>query len=334
MGLLKAIKKRITTQYVAVIVLEDSSLVKVKRFKNGALLFEEEKRFLIPSKEQLSKEAVAYIAALQEQFERTYIALFLNSHGQGIVPSCEKSAYEKFHIDYAHVKDICIDGRYSIYASDIDIKWSQKVFAKIGLDFLFSPFLILDSLRKKEKPQEGVALCMLVGYNSMAIMILRQQQLLYGTFVNYAREEDLLSSGFQEDEIELEEDVDGDIFDEIDLDLEMEESEEIADILEDVGNEIVQKVERDTGNVTVKNRLFGQDLRLVKYFDASLREFYESDMYESDFITSVRIFDGAKLNADVIASLQEQLLVEIEIVPVLLLDELLNLAKEEAESGA
>ena len=334
MGLLTAIKKRLTNQFVAVIVLEDTCLTKVKRFKGDDLLLEEEKRFTIPSRERLSKEVVNYLQELQAEVEQTYIALFLNSHGQGIVPSCQKSVYEKFHIDYAHVTDVCIDNRYSIYASDIDIKWSQKIFAETGLDFLFSPFLILDSLRKKEKVHKEIALYMLVGYNSMAIMIVRDQDLLYGTFINYAKEEDLLSSGFEEEEIDMEDDVEDDIFDEFDLDLEMEESEEIADILEDVEKDIVEKVERDTAIITVKNRLFGQDLRLVKYFDASLREFYESDMYESDFITYVKIYDGAKLNADVIAYLQEQLLVEIEIVPVDLLDELLDLAKEEAESGA
>jgi hypothetical protein len=333
MGLLTAIKKRLTNQYIAVIVLEDTCLTKVKRFKGSSLLLEEEKRFAIPSRERLSKEVVTYLQELQAEVEQTYIALFLNSHGQGIVPSCQKSVYEKFHIDYAHVADVCIDNRYSIYASDIDIKWSQKMFSDTGLDFLFSPFLILDNLRKREKQHKEIALYMLVGYNSMSIMILRDQDLLYGTFINYAKEEDLLSSGFEED-VDVDEDIEDDMFDEFDLDLEMEESEEIADILDDVEKEIVEKVERDTETITVKNRLFGQDLRLVKYFDASLREFYDSDMYESDFITYVKIYDGATLNADVIAYLQEQLLVEIEIVPVDLLDALLDLTKEEAESGA
>ncbi len=333
MGLLAAIKKRFTSQFAGVIVLEDACFIKLKRLKNGTLLYEEEKRFDIPSKDQLSKEVISYLQNLQAQVEQTYIALFLNSHGQGVVPSCLQSVYEKFHIDYNHVKDVCIDNRYSIYASDIDIKWSQKIFSKTGLDFLFSPFLVLDNLIAQEEEREGIVLYMLSGVNSITVMIFEKKELLYGTFINIAKEEDLLASDFMEEEI-AEEDIEEDLFDDIDLDLELEESEEIADILEDAQKDIIEKVEKDTEVVSLKNKLFGQDLRLVKYFDASLREFYESDMYRSDFVTYVKIYDGAKLNPDVVAYLKEQLLVQIDVKSVDLLDEVVSLAIAEVEEDA
>lgn len=333
MGLLAAIKKRLTNQFIGVIVLEDACFVKMKRIKNGALLTEEEKRFDLSAKDRLSNEIIGYLQKLQEEVEQTYIALFLNSYGQGVVPSCLQSAYEKFHIDYTHVKDICIDNRYSIYASDIDIKWAQKLFAKTGLDFLFSPFILLENMISRDVAREGVVLYMLAGVNSIAVMIFDKKELLYGTFINIAREEDLLATDFEE-EAEGDEKLDENLFDDIDLELELEESEEISDILEDAEQGIMKKVEKDTETVTIKNRLFGQDLRLVKYFDASLREFYESDLYRSDFITYVKIFDGVRLNPDVVEYLREQLLIQVDLESVDLLDEIVELAIKEVVEDA
>ena len=333
MGLLAAIKKRLTNQYISVIVVEDACFAKVKKIKNGEILFDEERRFDLPSKEKLSNEAIAWLQRLQEEVEQTYIAVYLNSHGQGAVPSCLNSAYEKFHIDYKEVKDICVDNRYSVYASRIDIEWVEKIFARTGIDFLFSPFLVIENLIHKEPPKEGIVLYMLASITSITIMIFEGQELLYGTFINIAKEEDLLTTDFEMQEQE-EETVDDNIFDEIDLDMELEESTEIADLLESAEHELVEKVEHDMEIASSKNRLFGQDLRLVKYFDASLREFYESALYRSDFVTEVKIYDAVRLNPEIIDYFKEQLLVEIDVESVDILEVLIQMARAEVETDA
>ena len=329
MGLLKTIKKYLTIQYVGVIVHEDSCIVKTKKVKKGETVYEEEKEFTIASKEKLSGEVIRYLSQLQEEIEQTYIVLFLNSHGQGVVPSCSKSAYQKFHIEYDHVKNICVNQKYSIYASNIDIKWAEKIFAKTGLDFIFSPFLILDNLRKKESRREGIVLYMLTGYNSITIMIFENETLLYGTFINIAKEEDLLNTDFTEELME----EDDDSLDEIDLDMELEESDVIADILEDVELETDIQSSAQEENATIKLKLFGQDLRLVKYFDASLREFYENDLYKSDFVSYVKIYDATDLNEDIVTYLKEQLLVDVATRKINIEDELIALAVQETEGA-
>ncbi|RUM63994.1 MAG: hypothetical protein DSZ05_08005 [Sulfurospirillum sp.] len=324
MGLLNVIKKHLTMQYVGVIVHETSCVVKIKKVKNAQTIHEEEKQFTIPSKEKLSKEVIVFLQSLQEEVEQTYIALFLNSHGQGVVPSCAKFAYEKFHIEYDHVKVICIDRKYSIYASNIDIRWAEKIFSETGLDFIFSPFLMLDNLRKHESRREGIVLHMLTSHNSITIMIFDKETLLYGTFINIAKEEDLLNTDFTEEIID-----EDDTFDEIDLDMELEESDEIAEILENATIDTEVKSSAQDENDTIKLKLFGQDLRLVKYFDASLREFYENDLYKSDFVTYVKIYDTTSLNEDIVHYLKEQLLVDISIRKINIEDELIALIEQE-----
>ncbi len=328
MGLLKTIKKRLTNQFIGVLVYETTCILKIRRVKNGKILSDEEKEFVLQTKEALTKEVTSYLLALQEEIEQTYVSLFLNSHGQGVVPECSKAAYEKFHIEYDNVKEICVDNRYSVYASNIDIKWAEKLFTDIGLDFIFSPFLMLDNLRKKEsRKREGIVLYMLAGNNSITIMIFEKNELLYGTFINIAKEEDLLASDFGE-----EEDSEDELLDEIDLDLELEESDEISEILEEVNEDLQTSIQEEDDSIKLK--LFGQDLRLVKYFDASLREFYENDLYRSDFVTYVKIYDGAQLNPDIVSYLKEQLLVDIDVRPVAIADELIALTVQEVENIA
>jgi len=328
MGLLKTIKKRLTNQFIGVLVYETTCILKIRRVKNGKILSDEEKEFVLQTKEALTKEVTSYLLALQEEIEQTYVSLFLNSHGQGVVPECSKVAYEKFHIEYDNVKEICVDNRYSVYASNIDIKWAEKLFTDIGLDFIFSPFLMLDNLRKKEsRKREGIVLYMLAGNNSITIMIFEKNELLYGTFINIAKEEDLLASDFGE-----EEDSEDELLDEIDLDLELEESDEISEILEEVNEDLQTSIQEEDDSIKLK--LFGQDLRLVKYFDASLREFYENDLYRSDFVTYVKIYDGAQLNPDIVSYLKEQLLVDIDVRPVDIADELIALTVQEVENIA
>ncbi len=329
MGLFKAIKKQMTNQFIAVVVYEESCSIKVKRIKKRETLLEEEKEFELHSKERLSKDAIDYIQILQEEVEQTYIILFLNSYGQGVVPSCLKSDYKKYHIDYNNVKEICIDKKYSIYASLIDIKWAEKLFSQTGIDFIFSPFLILHSLIKSDLSKNGdsIVLYMMNCVNSITVMIFKEKRLLYGAFINIAKEEDLLNSDFEGDDQE-DDSLEDEMLEEIDLDMEMEENPEIMDILEDAQKDQKQS---ENENVEVLHRLFGQDLRLVKYFDASLREFYENDLYDSDFITAVKIYDSCDLSQEVIEYLKEQLLVDIKKEPINLHDRLLKLAMAETD---
>ncbi len=329
MGLFKAIKKQMTNQFIAVVVYEESCSIKVKRIKKRETLLEEEKEFELHSKERLSKDAIDYIQILQEEVEQTYIILFLNSYGQGVVPSCLKSDYKKYHIDYNNVKEICIDKKYSIYASLIDIKWAEKLFSQTGIDFIFSPFLILHSLIKSDLSKNGdsIVLYMMNCINSITVMIFKEKRLLYGAFINIAKEEDLLNSDFEGDDQE-DDSLEDEMLEEIDLDMEMEENPEIMDILEDAQKDQKQS---ENENVEVLHRLFGQDLRLVKYFDASLREFYENDLYDSDFITAVKIYDSCDLSQEVIEYLKEQLLVDIKKEPINIHDRLLKLAMAETD---
>lgn len=187
MGLFSSVKKRFIIQLVGVALLENSCKVYVKKIKNSKVIYRAKKSFDIKSKDKLSTEVINYLNTLQEEHEQTYVALFLNTLGQGAIPGCHTGAYEKFGVDKQNVKSICIDNEFTIYASFIDIHWADKIFQKVGLDFVFSPFLILNYFAQKEISDDEVKLYILNTHNGLTIMIKRGKKLLYGSFFNVAK---------------------------------------------------------------------------------------------------------------------------------------------------
>ncbi len=323
MGLISAIRKRFANQFVAVILDEHKCRMKQKVIKNGETIFVETTTFEMEEKEELSQRVIAFLNEVQQKYEQTHIALLINTLGQGVLPGCGKELFKKYNIDENHVKSICYDERFTVYASKIDINWIVKSFEKIGLDFIFSPFLILDHFIQREGPEEEITLYILNLHNGFAMMIMKHKRLLYGAFFNTEKEENLLYTDYTHLEESGVEQIEEEMFEEFEV-----EEEEIED-LEPLEEEEIEEVEATEESGEEEFFLFEKDARFVKYLDTALKEFYESPIYESDFIERVRIFDDDKLNESVIKHIESELLLETRIKSVNTLDAVIDLAVEE-----
>ncbi len=323
MSLFGSVKKRMTNQFLALIVEEKNCKVKQKVVKGNDTIFVEESTFEIESKDKLSEELINYVNRLQEDYEHTYITLFLNTLGQGVIPTCDIDALKKFSVDKDKVKTVCVEDRYLIYGTLIDIKWADKTFAKIGLDFVFSPFLVLDYFIKRDISNEEIEIDEIMLYvlntgNALTVMIMKKSDLLFGSFFNIAKDENLLYTDYGENS-----ESGDDIFAELDFaedddELLIENLTDIDDIPGFENSEIEGKIE-----------LSEQDERFVKYLSAALKEFYSNDLYESEFIQSVRIFDDININPSVIKYLKNELLLEVSSENVSVRNALIDLSCKE-----
>jgi hypothetical protein len=317
MGLFGSIKKRFIIQLVSVAHYEHSCKIYVKKIKNSKVIYRAKKSFDLESKEKLSKEVIKYLNDLQAEHEQTYISLFLITLGQGAIPGCNSGAFEKFGVDRKNVKSICIDKEFSIYASLIDIQWVDKIFQKVGLDFIYSPFLILNNFIKKEMVEDEVKLYILNTHNCLTIMIKKGKKLLYGSLFNIAKEENLLHEDFDSVDSSSEINLEEELFEELD---------------EDIDSELKEMQEFDDGSAydeDLNNHLSQLDVRLVKYLDASLKEFYHSELYESAFISKVKIYDDAGMNEEVIAHIENELLLDTSAENISILDVIIDIAEKE-----
>ncbi len=313
MSLFSSVKKRKTRQFISVIVEEERCLIMQKIVKNKEILHKEGFRFDIPSKEDLGPKVIQLLNNLQEEYDDTYIALFLNTLGQGVIPVCDEEKLEKYHVDKNRVKSICVDKRFLMYATKAEINWADKAFSKIGLDFIFSPFLVLDHyIQKEEHISEQVTLYILNTNNALTIMIHKGTQLLYGTFFNVAKEENLLYTDFEDDDNAFEEiDIDED-------DLEMDDIGTISD-----NSNFVNTILKERAQVSEQGE------RMIKYLNTALKEFYSNSLYESDFITVAKIFDDAGMDEGVIAYIENELLLDTHALNISVRDAILELAEIE-----
>lgn len=317
MSLFSSVSKRITRQYIAVIIEESTCKIKQKVIKNRDILHVEEFNFDIPSKEELGSKVKIFLNDLQEDYDNTYISLFLNTLGQGVIPVCDESLLEKYHIDRKSIKTICVENRFMMYATHIDIKWADKVLADIGLDFVFSPFLILDYfIQKEEAIKDQVTLNILNTGNALTIMIHKDSRLLYGSFFNVAKDENLLYTDYSEGEEELEESMD-----ELDLEDDELEIDEISNISDN--SNFVNNVLKEQAS------LGAQDERVIKYLSAALREFYSDELYESEFIHNAKIYDGAGIHEGVMTYIENELLLDTSAVNISVRNAIINLSEKE-----
>jgi hypothetical protein len=321
MSLFNSVKKRKTQQFISVIVQETHCKIKQKIVKNKDILHIEEYNYEIPSKDNLGPKVNQFLINLQEEYDNTYIALFLNTLGQGVIPGCDEDKLEKFHIDKSRVKSICVDQRFLMYATKADINWADKAFKEIGLDFVFSPFLVLDYYIQKEYlVEDQVTLHILNTSNALTIMINRGSKLLYGSFFNVAKEENLLYTDYSDTEDESQESM----LDELDLEedeLEIDEIGTISDNSNFVNNVLKERA-----------RLSAQDERVIKYLSTALKEFYANDLYDSDFITNAKIYDSAGMDEGVMNYIENELLLDTSAINISVRNAILELSQQEAMS--
>jgi len=322
MGLFSSVKKRLVIQLIAVVLEEKQCKIYVKKIKNLKKIHAEKKSFDIDSKDQLTPEVINYLNSLQDMHEQTYVALFLNTLGQGAISGCNTGAYEKFGVDKKSVKSICIDNSFTIYASLIDINWVDKIFQNVGLDFIFSPFLVLNSFIKKDTDtlkKDEIKLYILNTNNALTIMIKQRAKLLYGSFFNLAKEENLLYEDFENGDFSSVDNLEEELFDEFDIDEDSQEVEEMQEFDDSVVFD----------DEDIQSGLSQKDMRFVKYLDASLKEFYHSDLYESSFINSVKIFDDIGISEDVIKHIEDELFLDISAENINILEAVCEIAEEE-----
>jgi len=323
MALTKVFQKYLSNIFISIVQQENEWVIYSKIVKNGAIKDKLTEKFESQEYDSIPKKMQTYLEKLQADYNFAYTALFLDSMGQGAINGTTAKDFEKHSVDMKNVSYFHIDNTWTVYASFIDIKWTKKLFENVGLDFIYSPFMVQNTLIKSQKIKEKPTLYILNHENSVAISIYENENLLFGAFFKTTTDENLDDGEEDWDNAKEEEGVEDLVELDTMYDDEMGALEELDDLdshEESNDFEGMETKESDLGNFNDEDssensdlELFGRDVIVYKFLVSSLKEFYKNSIYKSNFIDTIVIFDGYEVSSELIDMIENDLLMDIEM---------------------
>lgn len=279
----RVIKKYIPTVFIAIVQEDDVWIINSKVIKNGIVKNKFSKSFDIQKEDVLPQAMSEYLERIQTDYNFAYVSLILDSMGQGAIYGNTASDFEKNSVDIKNVIHFDTDRKWSVYASFIEINWIKKLFSEVGIDFIYSPFMVQNFLLKKEKRKKEPTLYILNHHDCVTISIFEEADLVFGAFFRTTSDE---------------------------IDDWENKPEEIG---------IEHPVE-----------LCGRDVLIYKYLTSSLREYYRNELYSSEFIEKIVLFDGDAVSSDLIKMVKNDLFIDVEVHKVDMHDVICEMSINEA----
>lgn len=320
--------------YINIVVLKNQTIIYVQEDDKGHTVNSSYESFDTTT---INEKMHNYIESFTKETPFNYISILDTSSHQGAVPSCDKKDILDF-FDESVSKYICYKSSWTYYTSKNDLNTLQKHYKKVGLDFVFSPFLILSHFFK-DKIKNNFALFILIEEAHISMAVFDNLELCYAEHI-------VIKSSFDNNSLLLDEDITESLeldLDTIDLDSmedeglddfsdiedldgvedieEFSESQEIEDIT-DITDDI------DEDDLSSSDEL-NDDYERFTLIQKSIDIFYKDDKYESKFLEKTFIADAVGMSLEFKRYLEEEMFLATFIRRIDLNVELCEIAKEE-----
>ncbi len=323
--------------FVNIVVKNSSTDVYIELCSKNGIIDNIENSFTTT---KLNEQMVRFISSYTKESPFYYISILDTSPSQGALPTCSKNKLPLYY-DISASEYKCHDSKWTFYTSKTDLYEIERKYKKIGIDFVFSPFSILNNFFK-DKVDSHLAMYILVQESFLSLAIFDNSKLLFAQHLDLEsipegetllidEESDLLDL---EDGIDLEdidvvqsnEDILDDFGDIEDLDS-LEEIEEFSEN-KDIEEEFYQDSEEGAKE---REDSFNEDYQRFTLIQSSLNHFYKDDKYESQFIENVYIADGVGVSSDLKRYLEEEMFLNVYVRHLELGVEVSQLAQMELE---
>lgn len=306
MGLVEKLMPLFKVVYVTVILEEKSCRVYSIIKKGDSVIDTIDKTFDIKNSE-LSHDVIRHINKYQEKHKFVYIATILNSINQGSIKGVRRDDFRRFGISFESVEKVIIDKNWAVYGFLEDIANIKDKFVKYtGLDFIFSPFVILKKIFENDFRSGRKKLYVLCQKSSVAISIFDGKQFLFGAYFSIgARDTFQVEASSKKKKDTSNDHVDEEL-------IFFEEDEDVI-ALDDSGAE-KEEPQRPSNMASLEE--FSEGVELHNFIKSSIEEFYKNDKYENDFIHDISIANACNLTDDVVKYIKDELMMNIEILKV------------------
>ncbi len=273
----------------------------------------------------LTQKMIEFIKSYTKESPYFYISVLDMSAEQGALPTCEKNRLSMY-ADISAAEYKCHDKSWTYYTSKTDLYAVEKHYAKIGVDFVFSPFSIISNFFK-DKISTNVAMFLLIQEGFISLSIFEQGKLLYAEHLDMDTpeeiNEEMLSQSMDDEDIDLgiEEGID---LEDVDVLETMEDLDDFGDIEdldsleeidefsqeEDIEEELAEAAEAVE---EPKESSFNEDYQRFSLIQTSLSHFYNDEKYESQFIENVYIADSVGVSNDLKHYLEEEMFLNVYV---------------------
>ena len=325
--------------FVNIVVYRSKSIVYVEESNKDEIINSIEESFDTTT---LNAKMYSFIKSHIEESPFHYISILDTSSSQGATPTCNPKEMP-LYFDSTSSKQLCYADGWSYYSSKADLHLLKKEYSSIGVDFIFSPFVLLAKFFK-DKIDKHTSMYVLIGDSFLSLAVFDHSELLFAEHLdmkNNKESDELLmdSSSMQNLEFELESSVN---LDDIDVEDDIGELNDFGDI-EDLDNfedinefsEIKEDeekfIEEEDEYPRNETEGFNEEYQRFSLIKSSLKHFYKDDKYKSQFVESVYIADGVGVSSDLKRYLEEEIFLSVFVRRIDLCAEVCELAKAELQ---
>jgi len=324
--------------FVNIVVYRSKSVVSVEAYNKDKVLDSIEESFDTTT---LNTKMYNFIKSYTDDSPFHYLSVLDTSISQGAAPTCKSKDISLF-FDSGSSKQLCYADRWTYYTSNPDLHLLKKEYSSLGIDFVFSPFVILAKFFK-DKIDTHMSMYILVEDSFLSLAVFDHSELLFAEHLDMEQNkdsDDLLMDDSSMQNLEFEEESSVNL-DEIDVEDDIGELDDFGDIedlddFEDIDefSEIKEEEEdfieeEDEEYQTKDTEGFNEDYKRFSLIKNSLNHFYKDDKYKSKFVESVYIADGVGISSDLKKYLEEEMFLSVFVRRIDLCAEVCELAKAE-----
>jgi len=286
--------------------------------------------------ESIGEDMQEFISSYISQTPYTYISVLDTSMRQGAIPTCSRNRMDYFY-DISGCEHKCYANKWTYYTYIDEIYKLEERYKGLGLDLIFSPFVVLANFFK-DKIDTYMAMYILILDGYMALAVFDNSELLYAEYID--------TKHIQESEDILSDDMSSDLDDNIDLDdvavdnvEDIESLDDFADIedldsLEDIdefseSKDIEEELQVEAEEEVEVNSSFGDDYNRFTMIQNSINHFYKDERYNSQFIETAYIADNVGISGDLKKYLEEEMFLSVYVRKIDVVSEICDLAKLE-----
>lgn len=329
--------------FVNIIVNKSTTTVYIETCDNSGVVESEEEVFKTTS---MDEKMYYFISSYIKESPYYYISILDNSTSQGAIPSCSTERIS-MHIDKHSSNYKYYNNSWTYYTSKYDIKETQNRYEKVGIDFIFSPFVLLHHFFK-DKIDTHMAMFILIEDNYLSLSVFHNSELLYGVHLdmdNDTESDELIMDEMDDEEINLDHDDDDGIdLDDIDVLDEMDSLDDFGDIEDldsideidefadarDIEEELTGEAE-DVDMPAGDGDSFTEDYHRFSMIQSAVNSFYQDENFDSQFVETVYIADGVGVSGDLKTYLEEEMFLSVYVRHMSLSTEVCELAKMEVK---